>query len=344
MNIPETVIKRFFNGECNEEEEQQVKLYFINNPGELEKYMTEESWQNTEAYPMPGNLSAAMLHHIEKNTGSRLMPVMARLAAAAAVVFLLAGAAWLWIQQSHMADRTQQFAAAATDTTLTEQVNNTAKMMLCRLGDGTIIELEPHGKLAYHQPFKNGSREVYLQGNALFRVKSSKASPFTVHTSQAATVALGTVFRVNEDNHRRLQVKLYSGKVKVQHSRIPKDENLADIYLVPGQQLTFTGNNPAPELAFFEEKKQLKQRPAGSSAPATTLFTFNDESLESIFSRLQNQQKGVFIKYDKDIVDNMSFTGSFQPGKETMDSFLETISLLNGLTVSKENNIYHITR
>jgi hypothetical protein len=91
----------------------------------------------------------------------------------------------------------------------------------------------------------------------------------------------------------------------------------------------------------FAEKKAVVL--ADNKGIQLTALSFTDESLKRIFEKLQ-KNKGVVIRYNDQDIQDMSFTGNYSPAKETIDSFIETIALLNGLSVKKEKNIYYINR
>jgi ferric-dicitrate binding protein FerR (iron transport regulator) len=346
MNIPETVILKFFRGECNEEEEQQVKLYFIKHPGELEKYMTEESWGETSGYPMPDGLSSGMLEKIEAKT---YRPVAVKMhtkwMAAAAVVLLMLGAGWVWQRNVHK----DALTAAAdtkkvTDTipTFTTRTNNTENVMKIRLKDGSMVELEANSSLSFYEPFRNNRRDLYLQGNALFRVATNKVQPFTVHAGNTATTALGTVFRVQDNKKGKVQVRLYSGRVMVKPVSTGPDSS-AVVYLNPGQEVVYDNKGSVPLVKAFVEEKEVEAAARRKNGEATATLTFTNEPLKTIFEKLQ-KNKHIIIRYNDMELQDMSFTGIYVPGKETVDSFIETIALLNGLSVKKEKNIYYINR
>jgi ferric-dicitrate binding protein FerR (iron transport regulator) len=350
MNIPETVILKFFRGECNEEEEQQVKLYFIKNPGKLEKYMTEESWAETSSYVMPGSLTADMLEKIESKT---YKPVVVKMnhkwMAAAAVLVVILGAAWIWQQESGKVDRKLAAKIKTTDGDVqgafVTRTNTTGSVMQVGLKDGSVIELEAGSSISFHEPIINNRRDLFLQGNALFRPVTNKTQPFTVRAGNTATTALGTVFRVQEDKNGRVQVRLYSGRVMVKPVATQSQGNDSSVmvYLNPGQEVVFDNKVSMPLVKAFTEKTEMEAAACRKSGEATATLKFSNEPLKVIFEKLQ-KNKHIIIRYNDAELQDMSFTGIYVPAKETVDSFIETIALLNGLSVKKEKNIYYINR
>lgn len=343
MNIPEAVIQKFFKGECTGEEELQVRLYFIEHPGELEKYMTEESWEQTSDYPMPEELTTSMLHKIESATSLRVFRMKPlQWAAAAAVVVMLAAGYLLW-QPSLVKEPVMAVHVAAKDS-LVKHENRSGDTLFIAMEDGSTITLEPKSTVSYYQPFRNNSRDIYLKGNGLFRVKNSKVQPFTVHTAQLATTVLGTTFRVKEDKGGKVSVRLYSGKVKVQpvlRAGQSLDSNRI-VYLNPGQELMVV-NDSHPIVKAFSEQGAVKGVTEKKAAPLVMALHFTDAPLKEVLAQLQ-RGGGIRIRFNEEELTDMTFTGSYNPAKETAGSFLETLVLLNGLTLKTENNIYYISR
>jgi hypothetical protein len=64
------------------------------------------------------------------------------------------------------------------------------------------------------------------------------------------------------------------------------------------------------------------------------VLNFTKESLAEIFNQLQ-KECSVTISYDAANLQNMEFTGVFNSGKETLESFLSTLCEINELTVKK---------
>ena len=69
-------------------------------------------------------------------------------------------------------------------------------------------------------PFQNNKREIYLEGEAYFKVAKDKTKPFTVFAGALATTALGTQFRITAKKNTpgNITVKLFTGKVAIRSS------------------------------------------------------------------------------------------------------------------------------
>lgn len=66
-----------------------------------------------------------------------------------------------------------------------------------QLSDGTTVWLNSATKLSYPAVFKGNTREVYVEGEAFFEVKSNTSKPFIVHAGNNKMTVLGTSFNIN---------------------------------------------------------------------------------------------------------------------------------------------------
>lgn len=335
------MIQRFLSGHSGEKEKAAVRRYFTEHPQELEKYLTEESWSGFQ--PMQ-HLTVAdsekMLHVIETLTWQRRKSkLLVWLRAAAAAVLLLAvGAGFLFLQRK---PAKENVTAAGDPVTMEERVNNTRSVMKIVLPDSTVADIHPGSRINYRQPFGARDREVFLEGQALFHVKHNAGKPFTVFAGNLGTTALGTVFRVKAGDGK-VSVQLLSGKVMVR-SRL---EKATPVYLKPGEKLYYdeTKETVSVEPAARPSKPaQAATAAAKTEAPAAVLLQFENEPLAALFKTVEAQY-GMQVKYAPGALDNMYFTGVYNSEKESLADFLNTIALLNNVTIRINKNIIHITQ
>lgn len=115
-----------------------------------------------------------------------------------------------------------------TDTSLVQ--TKYAEQKIIALPDETEIVLNSNSTLNYQKGWQSGKpREVWLEGEALFRVRhinsnntlASAPTPFIVHTSLVNIEVLGTVFNVRE---RRGKQRSFWNKARSSY-RSPKLKN-----------------------------------------------------------------------------------------------------------------------
>lgn len=105
-----------------------------------------------------------------------------------------------------------------------------------QLSDGTVVWLNSGSKLVYPAVFSGKSREVYLEGEAIFEVTHDPKKPFRVISHTQEIEVLGTVFNVSHYNDDELMnTVLKSGSVQVSY----KDDDRRKVKLNPGTMASF---------------------------------------------------------------------------------------------------------
>ncbi len=230
----------------------------------------------------------------EKITGQpkRILfrPAVWRSAVAVAVVLIVAGAFLLRPSQ---------------DTVLT--AHEIQKISV--LPDESTITLEPNATLTYAKNFGKENRLVELSGNAKFEVARNEELPFTVQTSSAEIIVLGTVFNI-ESSENQTNLEVLSGKVRFQPTDFSvtfictKDVSVA--YNLTEKSLNFT----SPESSCIIHQK-------------SNLLKFSNMQLVEV-GRILKEYYGQEISiHEKD--SNLKLTSTFE-GK-TVQEIVEVINL-----------------
>ncbi|MCF3111782.1 FecR domain-containing protein [Niabella sp. CC-SYL272] len=81
------------------------------------------------------------------------------------------------------------------------------------LSDGTVVTLNADSKLRFPFRFWGQTREVYLEGEAYFKVAKDRKHPFMVHTPLTNIEVIGTEFNVNTYKTGTVSTALIEGKV-----------------------------------------------------------------------------------------------------------------------------------
>jgi ferric-dicitrate binding protein FerR (iron transport regulator) len=155
--------------------------------------------------------------------------------------------------------------------------------------DGSEVILNAKSELSYSKKDWQNNRDVYLNGEAFFKVK--KGSKFTVKTKNGDITVLGTQFKVNS-NADYFEVVCFKGKVQVNFG-------------VNTQILT-------PNMAFrkingnaIEQWKTNINQPTWMHGEST----FKSVPLKYVITNFEKQFN---IKIDKTTIDDsIIFTGSF---------------------------------
>lgn len=97
------------------------------------------------------------------------------------------------------------------------------KRSYIKLSDGTEVWINSGSKLVFPAVFSSKSREVYLEGEAIFEVAHNKEKPFRVKSATQSIEVLGTVFNVSHYSEDDLmQTVLKSGSIRIRYNNDPK--------------------------------------------------------------------------------------------------------------------------
>ncbi len=153
------------------------------------------------------------------------------------------------------------------------------------LPDGTVVVLNANSKLTTSAWSADKAREVWLEGEAFFRVSKKPASRsggsagearFVVHTGNVDVEVLGTQFNVN---HRRGQttVILNEGQVRLGEGAAPDGEALM---MVPGDLVRLAGKGG--------EVYRRRVDPGQYSSWTRNLYVFDDTPLKEVALLLED--------------------------------------------------------
>lgn len=94
--------------------------------------------------------------------------------------------------------------------------------------DGSKITLNSMSTVRFPKVFKESRREIYLEGEAFFRVTHNEDAPFIVHTNGVDIRVLGTEFNVNSYNQDgTVEVVVRDGKVAVRQNKSNRSKGSA---------------------------------------------------------------------------------------------------------------------
>ncbi len=224
------------------------------------------------------------------------------------------------------------YARLTSSKSLIEQVNTSDKPIIVSLADGSQVELAVNSRISYPRSFDSaGSRDVYLSGEAFFRVARNPNMPFRVFANEIVTKVLGTSFMVRSfEKDSVIQVTVKTGKVSVYSqsgatATKKKDtpEIQSGIILTPNQQLTYSKE----EQKFH---KLLLPRPV-MIVPVSVdrSMVYEDTPLEEVFAQI-SKAYGINIVYDNELLKNCTVTADLR--KEAFYDKLDLICRAIGAT------------
>ncbi|SFD31975.1 FecR protein [Algibacter lectus] len=194
------------------------------------------------------------------------------------------------------------------------------------LSDGTSVYLNAGTSIKYPVKFLNGmDRQVFITGEAYFKVAKDSVRPFIVNADQLNVKVLGTEFNVqaySEDNIS--EIVLVEGSVALYDDRQNQDSQTV---LKPGYKASFNRLN-----------NQIETKTVRTNIYTSWIngeLVFRNMTFENILKKLERY-------YDIDIVNNNSklskavLNASF--GNESIDVILESLKENYNITYSITGN------
>lgn len=285
---------------------------------------------------------------------SRLPRLFVRVAIAASVL-LVFGLGWMIFSNNRketlVADRSEKKKDSLAFA-VRHEVNTTGKERRIQLSDGSLVVLGINGEVTYREPFTD-RRDITLIGKAFFKVAKDKTRPFTVFSGDISTTALGTQFTVTTfKKNNQIIIRLYEGKVVVKAVDKSNKKLKNDVYLLPGQAFLYGGETIAKVKDFnvnathAPEQIMKQELPIDNpSLPQNTegsWYQFNNQSLGEVFAQLE-EMYGVQIVYEKKDIQNIYFTAKFNV-VDSLEDILKEIAILHGLTITKKDNRFIISK
>ena len=161
------------------------------------------------------------------------------------------------------------------------------------LSDGTEVWLNAATRLRFALNFSQTKREVFLEGEAFFKVAADARRPFIVHTPLTRINVLGTSFNVNAYETDNIRTALVQGKVATE------GDNGKSLLLTPGYAADY-GSAKGFSSEKFEEDDELSWM--------NGLYYFHDLPIEELV-RIASRSYGIHIILDKKRFAGKSLTG-----------------------------------
>lgn len=346
MKITHTLIQKFLENQCTAAEAAAVARHLKKHP-QLRTMYLKSSWDAADKEnSVPAGYAAEMREAINAQIAKHTRIIRFRWLAVAASLLIGATAVWLFMPQAKtpgqaLAKTERQPAAPAN---WKEQANTSAKTLSLKLEDGSVVKLSPKAVIKYQQPFgQQSQRNIYMEGEADFDVAPNKTKPFIVHTKLFSTVALGTSFRVSETG-MACHVKLFHGKVLIKSRMATLKGWKQDIILLPGNEMkynlaagAFTVNqfNAVPKQHSQPRNNQYSNKDEGS-------MVFDNTPLPDVMKTLTTTFHST-IFYDEEQLKGKYFSGEVLKG-DSLSVLLKVIANMNGLQVTKKEDVYIITQ
>lgn len=180
------------------------------------------------------------------------------------------------------------------------------------LADGTKVWLNAATRLKYPVAFGEGTRKVFLEGEAYFEVAKDAGRMFVVETEQARVKVLGTSFDVCAyEDDGKVFTTLEEGCVEME-----KTDNSELMRMSPGEQVC---------LAEGEKMVKYEVETALFTSWRSGRLVFKNMSLEDLMRNI-SRWYDVDVKFERENLKKIVFTGDVRKYEE-LDEVLEFIEL-----------------
>ncbi|PTX18228.1 FecR family protein [Pontibacter mucosus] len=301
------LLRRYLAGQCTAQERAQVEAWYAGLEAEALLASRQEA---ASIRKVEKNLKDALAEE-RSSRRLRLLPVQAMLRVAA--ILVLAVTAALSYYKYKAADQ--------RSPNPTEIIAHNGERKELYLKDGSVVYLNAGSRLVILPDFGQSSREVFLTGEAFFKVASDSLRPFIVKTHAVTTRVLGTSFNVQAyENESTASVAVAGGKVSVAKER-QMDGNFFEEKLLPGRQLTFSKADQRYTVSDTDV--------AQLSAWRHGLAYFDNESVDAIARKLERKYD-LRIRVTGDDKPECRYT--FRISDEPIEKVLEILSRVAGIT------------
>lgn len=196
------------------------------------------------------------------------------------------------------------------------------------LSDGSEVWLNSSSSLRFPLHFSDTAREVFLQGEAFFKVSKNVKQPFIVHSPGAAIQVLGTSFNVHAYHPAQAIVSLVEGSVKTRSKG-----HSTETILRPGLEAVI-------DTAQQTRVRSFKQ--AATLAWMKGLYYFHDMPLAEMGEVLQ-RWFGLTMVISDPALARLPVTGAIEKDQPLTD-FLNSLQATAGIKAEIRQDQLHLSR
>lgn len=245
------------------------KLHY--EPASEEEAVIREGWSRLE-HALPA------VHHTRPsddsiNNSRSITGIWFRRAAIwTGIIALAGGSFFLWKRSTNKTQLPIAITTKQVDVPYGVQVKRT-------LPDSSQVWLNAGSHISYADNFNHKTREVFLEGEAYFNIKSDPGIPFIVHAGNIIINVLGTEFNIKAYNdENKIEAILIRGKIQVQIAGNPDKK----IVLVPNEKLTVINQEFNLNGSNFKHQKELSFQvkevvPLQTAAPIPEIAWLQDK-------------------------------------------------------------------
>lgn len=197
------------------------------------------------------------------------------------------------------------------------------------LSDGTRVWLNSGSKFVYPGTFSGETREVYLEGEAIFEVAENKEQPFLVTSVHHQIRVLGTQFNVsNYPDEPFINTVLKSGRVEIAYQSDDLFGRKKSIEMEPGTKTSYNKNSLEIATTEVNVERYFSWRDG--------VFVFKNDDLESIMKKL-SRYYNVEIQIENESLKTERFSG-YLDLRDRVEQVIRTIRETTSFSYTIEDN------
>ena len=227
-----------------------------------------------------------------------------------------------------MVNDTAGLAQSVSTEGLNQMIVPYGKHSYIMLSEGTKVWLNSGSKLIFPPVFKGKTREVYLEGEALFDVAKNKGKPFYVKTDAFRMKVYGTKFNVQayqQDNDYK--VVLIEGKVSMNYNNDLKSQ---EVFLAPSQKATISKDIGKIDISNVENTEIY-------TAWVDGYLTFTNEEVTDLLKRVSRYYN---VTIESELPDKFEKIYGKLDLKDNLERVLDGIAFISETKYEKKGGIY----
>lgn len=311
------LLKRYLEDDCTEEEKKLVEQWYelLGDEDDQEASMADEDIKVTIQRLWPSIRQETLLRSTAPPPPARIIPIWIKWVSAAVVIAGISmGMLWLFQPGLNTGSFKSRPLAGYRETINHSQASDTVW-----LTDGSMVVLEPKARLFYPDSFGT-KREVYLEGNAFFKVTKNPGRPFYVYSRNIVTQVLGTSFFVKSD--KNIEVSVHTGKVAVyeyaeENAKRRISEEAGGVILKPNQKVIYTQADHHFRTTLVEMPLPVAIDSSSEELITALNFVFEETPISTVLSALE-QAYHIDMVMENETLANCLFSGDIK-GQDLYD-------------------------
>ena len=187
------------------------------------------------------------------------------------------------------------------------------------LSDGSIVWLKNNSALTYPAKFDGSTRNVILQGEALFEVAKDAKHPFIIQCGELITTVLGTSFNIKSTDNN-VEVVVLTGKVSLTSAKSTTPDSIVNLFIVPNEKAVY--NRGAKQLA---KMSSAKEEVLAAVNGTEYNMHFEDTRMDEIIGRIEGKFN-MHVSLENARIGNCVVTADF-----TDQSLSKTLGILSSV-------------